>query len=137
MKYFFLITICIFIFSCKKESGFANQKNISDADYAELIVLSDTSNMKSADAAKYKLDNITTIFQKYNDNRGLFPLIYAQTTKQIVLSIHNEPEKYEDLNKATAITLAFSNRYLFNLHDHLLGKRTPEYHWRQYYVLCF
>jgi hypothetical protein len=41
------------------------------------------------------------------------------------------------LANATAITLAFSKRYLFNLHDHLLGKISPEYHWKQYYVLCF
>jgi Family of unknown function (DUF5995) len=137
MKYLFLIAICFLTLSCQKESGFANQKGISDADYNELITLSDTSNMVSGEDVKYKLDRITQILSGYNDNRGLFPLIYAQTTKQALLSINNEPEKYEVLANATAITLAFAKRYLFNLHDHLLGKRSPEYHWKQYYVLCF
>lgn len=138
MKYTLLIFCsCLFFTSCKKENGFANQATISDADYNELIALSDTSNMTSENDVKYKVENITNIFHKYNDNRGLFPLVYLQVINQALLSMHNEPEKYDDLVKTKAIVIAFSKRFLYNLQDHLLGKKSPEYHWRQYYVLCF
>lgn len=136
-KHLLLLLGCCLLFACEKESGYANRKGISESDYNELIALSDTSNMVSENDVKFKLDRITAIFVRYNDNRGLFPLIYAQTTNQAVLSIKNEPEKYEDLDKAKAITIAFAKRYLFNLHDHLLGNQIPEYHWKQYYALCF
>lgn len=137
MKNVLLLFACCLLFACEKEAGFSNRKGISETDYHELIALSDTSNMNSADEVKDKLDRITAIFAAYNDNRGLFPLIYAQTTNQALQSIRNEPEKYVDPEKAKAITIAFAKRYLFNLHDHLLGNKIPEYHWKQYYLLCF
>jgi hypothetical protein len=137
MKYSLLIIAVIFFYSCKKETSFSNQKDISNADYSQLIALSDTSDITSENDIKYKLDNITAIFHKYNDNRGIFSVIYKQIIDKAVLSIHNEPEKYDDLEKAKAITIAFAKRYYYNLHDHLLGQKSPEYHWKQYYVICF
>jgi hypothetical protein len=109
---------------------------ISSQEMDELLKLSDTSNMTSELEVEYKLDHITQIFQRHDDNRGLFPLIYLQTTHQALLSLQNEPEKYNDIQKAKDITIAFSKRYLFNLHDHLTGK-DPEYHWKNYYAFCF
>ena len=109
---------------------------LSVAETDELLQLSDTSNMTSELQVQYKLRRITEIFQYRNDSRGLFPLIYEQTTNQAILSLQNEPEKYENIQKAKEITIAFAKRYLFNLHDHLINKE-PEYHWKQYYKLCF
>lgn len=109
---------------------------LTQEEMDELLQLSDTSNMTSELQVQYKLHRITQIFHHRNDNRGLFPLIYEQTTNQAILSLQNEPEKYENIQKAKDITIAFSKRYLFNLHDHLTNKE-PEYHWKQYYKLCF
>ena len=129
---FYIVACVLFLTACSKE-----QRNIiTSQEMNELLLLSDTSNMISESEVEYKLSHITQIFQKHNDNRGLFPLIYEQTTHQALLSIQNEPQKYDDIQKAKDITIAFSKRYLFNLHDHLKGKE-PEYHWKNYYTLCF
>lgn len=128
------IFACILLLaSCTK----TKQDNpISRAEMDELLRLSDTTHMTSELEVEYKLSNITRIFQQHNDNRGMFPLVYLQTTRQALLSLQNEPQKYNDILKAKAITIAFCKRYLFNLHDHLIGK-LPEYHWSNYYSLCF
>lgn len=129
----FLLFAFILCLSCsRKESSSV----LSPQETDELLRLSDTSAMTSEIQVQYKLSNITRIFRQHQDNRGMFPLIYLQTTNQALLSLQNEPQKYRDIAKAKAITIAFCKRYLFNLHDHLSGK-TPEYHWDQYYRLCF
>lgn len=128
----FFLSLVLFISSCSK----VELKNvITQQEINELLLLSDTSNMTSELEVQYKLRRITQIFQLKKDSRGLFPLIYEQTTNQAIISLQNEPEKYENIQKAKDITIAFAKRYLFNLHDELLGK-TPEYHWKQYYTLC-
>lgn len=128
----FVVCSILLISSCTK----VELKNvISKEEINELLILSDTSTLKKEDQVLYRLNRITEIFQRKNDNRGLFPLVYAQTTKQALLSLQNEPEVYTDLQKAKDITIAFAKRYLFGLHDHLSGAE-PEYHWKNYYALC-
>ncbi|MDB5227608.1 MAG: hypothetical protein JWN78_1801 [Bacteroidota bacterium] len=131
-KYFYIISTVLLFAGCSK----VQQQAITSQEMSELLQLSDTSNMTSELMVEDKLSRITHIFQIHNDNRGLFPLVYEQTTHQALLSLKNEPEKYTDIKKAKAITIAFAKRFLFNLHDHLTGKET-EYHWKNYYTLCF
>ena len=134
MKLFFYTIFFTLLFSACSKVQLENVLTQEETD--ELLQLSDTSNMTSELQVQYKLHRITQIFQLRNDNRGLFPLIYEQTTNQAILSLQNEPEKYQNIQKAKDITIAFSKRYLFNLHNHLVNKE-PEYHWKQYYKLCF
>ena len=134
MKIFLYSILFSLLFSACSKVQLEN--TLSPEEMNELLQLSDTANMTSEMQVQYKLHRITEIFQQRNDNRGLFPLIYEQTTNQAILSLQNEPEKYSTIQKAKDITIAFSKRYLFNLHDHLTGK-VPEYHWKQYYQLCF
>lgn len=130
-KYLYIAAVLLFA-GCSK----IQQDAITSQEMNELLLLSDTSNMTSELMVEDKLSRITHIFQIHNDNRGLFPLVYQQTTHQALLSLKNEPEKYTDIEKAKAITIAFAKRFLFNLHDHLTGNET-EYHWKNYYALCF
>jgi hypothetical protein len=134
MKIFFYILMLSILFSACSKVQLENV--LTQAEMDELLQLSDTTDMTSELHLQFKLHRITQIFQQRKDNRGLFPLIYEQTTNQAILSLQNEPEKYEEIQKAKDITIAFAKRYLFNLHDHLINKE-PEYHWKQYYKLCF
>jgi hypothetical protein len=130
---FFILIALVVCVSCTKEE---TKDAITNAEYDELLALSDTSTLNSEADVEHRLSRITGIFQRHRDNRGLFPLVYEQTTHQALLSLRNEPGNYQDLQKAKDITVAFCKRYLFNLHDHLLGIE-PEYHWKNYYTLCF
>jgi hypothetical protein len=128
-----LLIAFLFLFSACSKVELENV--ITQEEINELLLLSDTGTLKQESEVLFRLNRITEIFQRRNDNRGLFPLVYAQTTKQALLSLQNEPEVYTDLQKAKDITIAFAKRYLFGLHDHLTGAE-PEYHWKNYYALC-
>lgn len=107
---------------------------LSLEDFERLLYLSDTSNTVSDSAVLYILEEITDIFVRNGDDRGLFPAVYHQTTIKAYQSVINEPEVYADLDKVRDLIVAFAKRYLYNLHNHLKGDEV-EYHWQAYYIL--
>lgn len=131
LRFLFIVFFLVLFNSCKK---LENTLGFSSEEFNRLLYLSDTSNTVSDSAVLYILEEITDIFIRNEDNRGLFPAVYHQTTIKAYQSVINEPEVYADLDKVKELIVAFAKRYLYNLHNHLKGNEV-EYHWQQYYKL--
>ncbi|MBK7505258.1 MAG: hypothetical protein IPI52_09415 [Bacteroidetes bacterium] len=141
-KLLFVLPLLFLIFACKKEKNIVfsdleraieNPKNneISDADIAELLKLSDTTTLESIEDLEYRQFKIGKIFSAYHDKRGTFPTLYKAITELVTKSL----DQFEDGEKAEYLAFIFGKSYLMNLYAHLIDAKV-EYHWKEFYKLA-
>ncbi len=128
-------TICmLFLFSCQKENVVTNQWNLPDAAFNELLLLCDTSTLKTYADFDARIDRIQELFSSNKDNRGAFPTVYKAITHAATVYIAHRD--YQDSLFINDFAMDFSKRYLYILKHHLLNEPI-EYHWKMYYQHCY
>ncbi len=132
----YLIFVFVII-SCSKnqeEVFFSNQRDLSDADFNELLELCDTATFDAFVDFEYRISRIQEIFASNNDNRGAFPTVYKMITAGAIESMN--AGLYEDPVYSEKFAVDFSERYMVYLKNHLLGNPI-EFHWESYYENAF
>lgn len=98
--------------------------------FNEMLVLTDTSTLAEFADFNARMDRIQSIFADYADPRGAFATLYEATTRASADGF--EEGIYENDDYTHAMVIDFSKRYLYALHDHLLGLPS-EFHWQVYF----
>jgi hypothetical protein len=130
----FLFFILIFVSSCNDEKVIPeHQWNLSDREYNELLILSDTSTIADYNDFSNRIVRIQDIFAGHKDPRGTFTTLYEHITFSVLVSM--EDGRYDDAQFVGNFGVAFGKRYLVNLRDHLLS-RPVTYSWTNFYDLC-
>ena len=135
LRYFIYAIIILFVFdSCQKEDVKPkNQWNITDSEYEELLLLSDTSNLNDYKIFEERMKRIQDIFSSHNDPRGTFTTLYRHITTAAVNS--TAAQNYNDNDFVDDFGVLFGKFYLINLKYHLLDQPT-NYAWTIYYKEC-
>lgn len=133
MRYLLPLLAVLFLAACEKDTAepvYAHQDAIPLNEYEELIALADTSTLSGFAEFGARMERIQDIFAAYGDRRGAFTTLYAATTRATLATFTEA--NYDDFEYAQRMVLDFSKRYLYALHNHLLG-RQEEFHWKPYY----
>jgi len=95
-----------------------------------LLEASDTARMNSPEDIIAGLTTIRDVFASNHDLRGTFPSIYLDISNKLV--IYTRSSACRQPAFLNNMIVLFAKKLLFNLHDHLMGKK-PEKHWEHYF----
>jgi hypothetical protein len=130
----FLFFILIFVSACKEETVIpAQQWSLTDSEFSELLILSDTSTFTNYNDFSIRIERIQDIFAGHQDPRGTFTTLYEHITYSVLASM--EDGRYNDPQFVGDFGVAFGKRYLVNLRNHLLSQPVT-YSWTNFYDLC-